>query len=116
MADTPLVLLHGEMKSPPFSDCARVEAGFLLRQLQQGILLSLPDSRPMPPIGPRCYERRIPDAETGIITWRVMYRLDADAVLVVEVFPKKTQQTPKKVLTVCKDRLKRYDDLQKDVP
>ena len=110
MADKPLVSLHGEMKSPPFSVGARMQAGFLLRQLQKGMLLGMPDSRPMPSIGPRCHELRIPDSETGI-TWRVMYRLDPDAVLVAEVFAKKTQQTPKAVINVCKRRLKSYDDL-----
>ena len=110
MADKSLVLLHGEMKSPPLSVGARMQAGFLLRQLQKGMLLGMPDSRPMPSLGPRCHELRIPDPETGI-TWRVMYRLDPDAVLVAEVFAKKTQQTPKAVINVCKRRLKSYDDL-----
>lgn len=110
MADKPLVLLHGEIKSPPFSANARVQAGFLLRQLQKGIPLGMPDSRPMPSIGPRCHELRIPDSETGM-TWRVIYRLDADAVLVAEIFAKKTQQTPKTVIDVCKRRFKRYDGL-----
>jgi hypothetical protein len=31
--DKPLVWLHGEVKTPPLSAAARVEAGFLLRQL-----------------------------------------------------------------------------------
>jgi phage-related protein len=72
-ADKPLVWLHGEIKSPPFSAEARVEAGVLLRRLQRGERLSLPHSRPMPRIGPRCHELRIPDADA---TWRLVYRLD----------------------------------------
>jgi hypothetical protein len=32
-ADKPLVWLHGEVKTPPFSKEARVEAGVLLRRL-----------------------------------------------------------------------------------
>ena len=49
----PLAWLHGEVKTPPFSQTARVEAGFLLRKLQDGETLSLPHSRPMPSIGSR---------------------------------------------------------------
>jgi hypothetical protein len=47
MADQskPLVWLHGEVKTPPFSQEARIEAGFLLRQLQEGEILGLPHSR-----------------------------------------------------------------------
>jgi hypothetical protein len=40
--DKPLVWMHGEVKSPPFSKPARLQAGFLLRQLQKGEKLSLP--------------------------------------------------------------------------
>ena len=47
----PLVWLEGEIKTPPFSRAARLEAGFLLRRLQLGEQLSLPQSRPMPSIG-----------------------------------------------------------------
>ncbi len=51
-AGKPLVWIRGEVKSPPFSPEARVQAGFLLRRLQQGETLGLPHSRPMPTIGP----------------------------------------------------------------
>jgi hypothetical protein len=47
----PLVWLHGEVKTPPFSRVARLEAGFLLRRLQNGELINMPVSRPMPEIG-----------------------------------------------------------------
>lgn len=40
--DKPLVWLKGEVKTPPFSEPARLEAGFLLRRLQQGHTLALP--------------------------------------------------------------------------
>jgi hypothetical protein len=46
-----LVWLHGEIQTPPFSKYARVEAGVLLGRLQQGGVLPLPHSRPMPSIG-----------------------------------------------------------------
>jgi phage-related protein len=103
-----LVWLHSEVKTPPFSKTARIEAGFLLRRMQAGEKLSLPWSRPMPSIGTRCHELRITDKET---IWRIVYRLDLDAILIVDVFQKKTQQTPKHVIDTCKKRLRLYDDL-----
>jgi len=48
LGDKPLVWLKGEVKTPPFGNQARLEAGLLLRRLQQGQGLSLPHSRPMP--------------------------------------------------------------------
>jgi phage-related protein len=105
--DKPLLWLHGEVKSPPLSQQARIEAGVLLRRLQQGHKLSLPHSRPMPVIGPRCHELRINDSNA---TWRVIYRIDEDAIVIVDVFAKKTAQTPGAVIQTCRRRLKDYDD------
>jgi phage-related protein len=101
----PLVWLHGEVKSPPFSREARLEAGYLLRQLQDGVGLGLPHSRPLPGIGPRCHELRIPDRGQ---TWRLVYYVATDAVVILEVFSKKTTATPKHVLTICRNRLAAY--------
>ncbi len=106
-SDKPLVWLRGEVKSPPFSPAARLEAGFLLRQLQAGAKLSLPHSRPMPAVGPRCHELRVPDEQ---VTWRIIYRLDPDAVILADVFAKKTPATPKHVITACQRLLRQYDD------
>jgi len=103
-----LVWLHGDVKTPPFSKAARIEAGFLLRRLQAGEKISLPWSRPMPSIGSRCHELRITDKEA---IWRIIYRLDFDAILIVEVFQKQARQTPKHVIKTCKKRLRFYDDL-----
>jgi phage-related protein len=108
--DKPLAWLHGQIKTPPVSRSARLEAGFLLRQLQRGELLSMPQSRPMPGVGSRCHELRINDA-TG--TWRVMYRIDSDAIVILEVFAKKTGKTPKTIIDTCRKRLKEYDDAGK---
>jgi phage-related protein len=101
-----LMTLHGEIKTPPMSQDARVEAGFLLRQLQEGNQLSLPHSRPMPSIGNRCHELRI---QGKGVTWRIIYRIDPDAIIILEVFAKKTNKTPKKVIEVCQRRLRLYD-------
>lgn len=90
--DKLLVWLHGEIKTPPFSAAARFEAGTLLRRLQTGEKLSLPQSRPMPTIGRRCHELRINDEK---VTWRIIYRTDDDAIVILEVFQKKTAKAPK---------------------
>ncbi len=105
--EKPLVWLESEVKSPPFSQSARLEAGYLLRQLQEGKKLALPHSRPMPSIGPRCHELRIVDERD---TWWIVYRNDSDAIVILEVFSKKTRETPKRVIEVCKKRLKHYDE------
>ena len=109
--DKPLVWLHGEIKSPPFSPEARVEAGVLLRKLQQGEKVGLPHSRPMPRIGARCHELRIPDAAA---TWRIVYRLDPDAIPIADVFSKKTEATPQQVIKVCQRRLRIYDQASEE--
>lgn len=105
--DKPLVWLEGKVKTPPFSQAARLEAGYMLRQLQQGEKLGLPHSRPMQIIGRRCHELRIND---GNITWRIIYRIDPDAIIILEVFSKKEQKTPKGVIEISKKRLRDYDE------
>jgi phage-related protein len=102
----PLVWLHGEVKTPPFGVAARIEAGFLLRQLQQGENLGLPHSRPMSSIGGHCHELRVRDQDK---IWRIIYRIDDDAIVIVEVFSKTTRTTPKTVIEVCQRRLAQYD-------
>jgi phage-related protein len=109
--DKPLVWLKGEVKTPPFSSAGRIEAGFLLRKLQAGQNIGLPHSRPMPSIGLHCHELRIRDADR---TWRIVYRIDRDAVVIVEVFAKTTQTTPKAVIDVCRRRLQQYDVAAQD--
>ena len=66
----------------------------------------MPESRPMQSIGRRCNELRIADVNT---TWRIIYRIDEDAIILLEVFAQKTQTTPKKVIDTCKKRLAEYD-------
>ena len=103
--EKPLVWLEGEVKTPPFSAGARLEAGFLLRRLQRGEKLSLPMSRPMPSIGTRCHELRIIDEN---VTWRIIYAVEPDAIVVLEVFAKKTNRTAVDVLNNCKRRLRAF--------
>jgi len=104
--DKPLAWLEGEVRTPPFSPESRSEAGTLLRRLQRGESLGMPHSRPMPTIGRRCHELRIPDKN---VSWRIVYRIDSDAIVIGEVFIKKSGKTPKKVIDTCKRRFRQYD-------
>ena len=109
MKDTPrkpVFFMTDEIKTPPMSVNARREAGFLVGRLQEGATLGMPLARPMPDIGRRCLELRVTDEN---VTWRVMCRVDPDAVLVIHSFSKKTQATPKSVIDLCKKRLALYD-------
>lgn len=108
--DKPLAWLHGEIKTPPMSQAARLETGYLLRRLQRGETLAMPQSRPMPNIGPRCHELRVNDSNC---TWRVLYRINNDAIVILEVFAKKTGKTAKGVIENCRNRLKEYEDAGK---
>jgi len=74
--------------------------------LQAGENFGMPHSRPMPGIGLRCHELRVRDANSN---WRIVVRLDADAVIILEVFAKKTQKTPRSVIEACRRRLAAYD-------
>jgi len=98
VTDKPLVLLGDAIKTPPMSEQARREAGYLLHCLQKGDQLALPESRPMPSVGRR-------------VTWRIIYRVDPRAVLIAKIFKKKTRATPKHVLREAKERLRRFDRL-----
>ena len=103
----PVVWLHGRVKTPPFTPSGRIEAGLLLGLLQAGAWLPMPHSRPLPTIGPRWSELRVRDAEHN---WRIVYRLDEDAVIVVDVFAKKSQRLPDEIVRQCRERLRAYDE------
>ncbi len=105
--DKPIVWMRGQISTPPFSQSARLQAGFLLRLLQQGQMVAMPHSRPMPTIAKRCHELRIPG---GDVSWRIIYRIDTDAIVIAEVFRKKTGKTPKNVIETCRARLREYGD------
>jgi phage-related protein len=105
MGEKKIVWLHGEVKTPPFSGEARKEAGFCLRLLQKGERLGMPASRPLPEIGAKCHELRITDSRR---IWRIVYHLDAEAVVILEVFDKETRSIPGHIVETCKKRLQRY--------
>lgn len=77
----------------------------LLRLLQQGVRLRMPQSRPMPVIGPGCHELRVTDQN---VTWRIFHSLDEDAVVILDVVHKTTSKTPRQVIDVCRARFRRY--------
>jgi len=59
----------------------------------------------MPSIGANCHELRVDD---GNVSWRIVYCLDTDAVVILEVFRKKTRATPEHVIEVARRRLRAY--------
>jgi len=60
----------------------------------------------MPVVGPRCHELRI----VGVgHSWRIIYRADADAIIIAGVFAKKTPETPWRMMEISRQRLQRHD-------
>lgn len=78
----------------------------LLRGLQRGERLGMPHSRPMPDVGKGCHELRIVDQTRA---WRIIYAVRADAVVILDVFPKTTRTTPASILQICRRRLSQYE-------
>ena len=70
----PLVWLHGEIKTPPFSEEGRNEAGKLLRLLQEGEYVGMPQAEALSILGSGCGALRVRDGEHN---WRIMYRLES---------------------------------------
>jgi phage-related protein len=64
----------------------------------------------MPPIGAGCHELRIVDRDH---TWRIVYHIAADAVVILDVFSKKTPATPPTVAAACRKRLEAFQTLSK---
>ena len=106
MMSKPLRWLGDEITVPPFSRNAALAAGALLEVVALGGMPPMPHSRPMPSIGVRCFELRVND---GNRTWRIVYHIAEDAIVVLDVFAMKTRATPKHVIGRCKRRLRRYE-------
>jgi phage-related protein len=104
--DKPLAWLAGELKTPLMSSDARVEGGVLLRRVQRGEALSMPEARPMPVIGPRCHELRIDEVLKR--EWRAIYYVGELAIAILDVFSKNTRTTPDDVIRNCKRRLAEF--------
>jgi phage-related protein len=97
-----IVWLKGAIRSPPFGDKARREAGFLLWMIQDGESIGLPASRPMPSIGRGCHELRIGDSDHS---WRIVYSIEPSAIVILDVFAKTSQGTPDRIVEACRRRL-----------
>jgi phage-related protein len=89
---------------------ARRELGFLLRQLQEGEVLSLPHSRPMTSVGKGCHELRVNDESK---TWRLFYFIDHEAIVILDIGEKKTPKTARNTIERCQKRLKSYEQIKK---
>ncbi len=88
-----------------FSVDVRQEFGALLRILQNGGQLSMPQSKPMKQVGTSAFELRVKDS-AGI--YRVFYVLfDKDRILVPHAFTKKSQKTPPHEIDTAQKRLRR---------
>lgn len=99
-------------KSPAFirdqSPSLKREIGEALRDLQKGINIGLPLSRPMPSIASGAHELRM---RTATATVRVFYFVKlADTILVFHGFQKKTQKTPAHEIALGQQRLQEMVD------
>ena len=84
------------------------EIGEALRDVQKGIRLGLPLSRPMPAVASDAHELRIRSTTTAV---RVFYFVKlADTIVVFHGFQKKTQKTPTQEISVGQQRLKEVLD------
>ena len=103
----PIAWMKEGVKTPPFSEEARIQAGVLLRQLQEGMHILYPRSAPIPSLGVNCHELRIKDGPAGV-QWRIIYHIAAEAIVILDVFEKKTMKIPRNVMEACKIRLAQY--------
>lgn len=53
------------------------------------------------------HELRIEDMD---LTWRILYRTDPDAIVILDVLAKKTAKTPLSILEAARRRLQDYGD------
>lgn len=108
-----LVWLEGEVKSPPLllrRDGKRLACSCgCFRKGSDSVCLMRSLCRALDR-GAAPYE--FADAQHN---WRIVYRVDQDAVLVLEVYAKMTRKIPDEVLERCKRRLRQYDDPQRGV-
>ena len=72
----------------------------------------MPHSRSMPSIGPHCHELRIRDEDR---TWRIVYRLDPDRILIAGVFAKTTRKTARHDIQDCQRRLRLHDQVRREM-
>ncbi|MBK7962410.1 MAG: type II toxin-antitoxin system RelE/ParE family toxin [Bdellovibrionales bacterium] len=86
-----------------FPEDIRREIGKAIFELQNGIKLTMPLSRPMADIGSNVHEIRVKDRSGA---YRVFYiTISTDGVYVFHAFKKTTQATPKKEIQLGQKRL-----------
>ncbi len=79
-----------------------------LRDIQKGMVLGMPKSRPMPDVASGVAELRVKDAGT---TARVFYLAKvADLIIVFHGFEKDTPKTPRREIELGRRRLKEILD------
>jgi phage-related protein len=90
------------------SAAIKQEVGEALRDVQRGMSLGMPLSKPMPDVAAGVHELRVKDETTAV---RVFYFVKmADAIVVFHGFQKKTQKTPKHEMEVGGKRLREVLD------
>ncbi|USN46641.1 MAG: type II toxin-antitoxin system RelE/ParE family toxin [Pseudobdellovibrionaceae bacterium] len=91
-----------------FSTEVKQEIGALLRLLQDGHALGMPQSRPIRQVHKSAFELRVKDS-SGI--FRVFYLVvEKNKILIPHAFTKKTQKTTQKDIETGKKRLRRLLD------
>lgn len=74
-----------------------------LALLEEGCLLSMPLSRPMPSIGRGVHELRLRD-RSGV--YRVVYWIQMEQkIYLIHAFSKKSQKTPTRAIELCRKRI-----------
>jgi phage-related protein len=98
------ILKNSQKEIAEFPLEVREDLADSVARLQEGHMLSLPLSRPMPSIGSGVHELRFRD-RSGI--YRVIYVfIGPGNIWLIHGFMKKTAQTPKKNIELAKRRLK----------
>jgi phage-related protein len=88
-----------------FSVEVRQEVGALLRILQEGGQLGVPQAKPIKQVDTAAFELRV-KGKYGI--YRVFYILfDKQRILIPHAFTKKTQRTPQQEIETARKRLQR---------
>jgi phage-related protein len=100
--------IHDTIKAFPAS--IKKALGKAIMELQYGITLKMPLSKPIPSISKGVFEIRLKDKD-GIYRVFCLTKVE-DKVLVFHAFQKKTQKTPKKDIDLAKKRLKEMLDEQ----
>ena len=86
------------------SQSIRRQIGEVLRDLQKGVTLGMPLSRPMPVVAPGVCEPRVRDEGSTV---RVFYFAGtSDSILVFHGFQKKSQKTPAREIDLARRRLR----------